>query len=165
MRANLIFHEPEPLLKGILNTSRDHCGPSWSSRMWASRATAHAVFLKVLAQVLVSHYKWLLWTINRVSRSSIPMFWLSAKLSWCSPTSLIPVKCSHAKVHSLHVHMHNVSSSPKTRVMEPISGLPWLLDQVSQVRSQGEATSWCLEVENRSDSSSEKKQFLIMLST
>lgn len=118
----LIFHEPEPLLKGILNTSWIHCSPSRSSRMWASRATAHTVFLKVLAPVLVSHYKWLLWTINRVSCSSIPMFWLSAKLSWCSPTSLIRVKCSHAKVHRLHVHTHNVSSSPKTRVVEPNLG-------------------------------------------
>lgn len=84
----------------------------------------NTVFLKVLALILCHIYKWLVQTINRVSPrvSYTPVFPLSAKscANLVHSNQLNPcVKCSHVKVHRLHIHIYNGSSSLKTRSMEP----------------------------------------------
>lgn len=74
------------------------------------------------------------------------------------------IECPHAEIQRLHIHMQKGLSQIKYKFWSLVSGLPWLLDQLSQLRSWGEVTFWS-EVKTSHDSSPKKEQFLIMLVT
>lgn len=83
----------------------------------------HILCSKMFWQWYLCHiYKCLLWTINSVSHSSVPMFLLSAKrcADLVHSSQLNPyIKCSHTAIHRLRIHLHHGSSLPKPRGMEP----------------------------------------------